>query len=318
MQAHYRVDPRHAGLRADVFLALHAPQLSRSRIKRLIQTGAALVNGHRLASSTRLREGDALQVAWRDDDDATPGAAWPLVVLYEDEHLLAVDKPAGMAVHPVGRKQSGSLVQAVRERYAAEIAAALERGDPEVYPGLAHRLDLFTSGVVLLARNRPALVALQRAVAAGAVDKRYLAIVQGAMTGEGGTIDAPIGPAPGSAVRIRRAVRADGLRAATDWRVLERLRDATLVAVTPRTGRQHQIRVHLASVGHPVWGDLIYGDERLFLRYVANGCRLDGTLPPRQALHAEAVRFRHPATGAPVGIVSPMPEDFARILQSLR
>ena len=318
VQAAYDVGPRHAGLRADIFLALMAPFLSRGRIKRLIQSGEALVDGHRLASSTRLRAGNSLVVRWRDDDDRTPSAAGSLVVLYEDERLLALDKPAGMPVHPVGRKQSGSLVQAVRERYAAEIAAALARGDGSFYPGLAHRLDLFTSGVVLVAKDRPALVALQRAVAEGRFDKRYLAIVEGEVAGERGTIDAPIGAAEGSAVGIRRAVRPDGLPAVTDWEVRERLRGHTLLAVRPRTGRQHQIRVHLASIGHPVWGDLVYRDERLFLRYVANGCRLDATLPPRQALHAEALRFRHPGSGALVEISAPVPEDFERILESLR
>lgn len=318
MRAHYDAGPEHVGLRADVFLALVAPSLSRSRIKRIIQTGEALVNGHRLASSTRMRAGDSLEVRWRDDDDTTASAAGSLVILYEDEHLLAIDKPAGMAVHPVGRKQTGSLIQAVRERYAGEIGASLARGDGGFYPGLAHRLDLFTSGVVLVAKDRAALVAMQRAVAAGRVGKRYLAIVGGELAQERGVIEAPIGAAEGSAVRIRRAVRPDGLPALTEWQVRERLRGHTLAVVQPRTGRQHQIRVHFASIGHPVWGDLIYGDERLFLRYCANGCRLDETLPPRQALHAEALTFRHPASGRLVEIVSLMPADFGRILESLR
>ncbi len=318
MRALYDVGPEHAGLRADVFLALMAPSLARGRLKRLIQSGGARVNGHRLASSTRLRAGDSLEVSWRDDDEPTPSAAGSLVVLYEDDHLLAIDKPAGMAVHPVGRKQSGSLIQAVRERHAAEIAAALARGDAGFYPGLAHRLDLFTSGVVLVAKDRPTLVAMQRAVAAGTVGKRYLAIVEGEVAAQRGTIDAPIGAALGGAVRIRRAVRPDGLPAVTEWEVRERLRGHTLLEVRPLTGRQHQIRVHLASIGHPVWGDLIYRDERLFLRYSANGCRLDETLPPRQALHAEMVLFRHPAGGELLEITAPVPRDFTRILESLR
>ncbi len=318
MQAVFDVAPQHAGLRADIFLALMQPSLSRGRLKRIIQSGDARVNGHRLATSTRMRVGDRLEARWRDDDDTTPSAAASLVVLYEDERLLAVDKPAGMPVHPVGRKQSGSLVQAVRERYAAEIAAALARGDGGFYPGLAHRLDLFTSGVVLVAKDRSSLVAMQRAVAAGAVAKGYLAIVEGEVGPDHGTIDAPIGPAEGSAVAVRQAVRPDGLPAVTDWEVRERLRGHTLLSVRPRTGRQHQIRVHLASLGHPVWGDLIYRDERLFLRYVANGCRLDATLPPRQALHARMVRFRHPGDGRAVEITSGIPGDFERILESLR
>ena len=119
-------------------------------------------------------------------------------------------------------------------------------------------------------------------------------------------------------MRVRRCIRPDGLPAVTEWEVLEGLSAHTLLAVRPLTGRQHQIRVHLASIGHPLWGDLIYQDESLFLRYAANGCRLDPTLPPRHGLHAERVRFRHPVHGRELEVAAPLPEDLARVIAELR
>ncbi len=305
-----------AGLRADVFLCLKAPFLSRAHVKRIIQTGDALVNGHRLASSTRLRAGDALEVRWRPSDDSTAGSE--LRILYEDPYLLAVDKPAGTPVHPVGRKQAGSLIQAVRDRMREEIASRLARGDRTFYPGLVNRLDLFSSGVVLIGKDRATLAALHRAIASGEIRKRYVAVVRGHVEPPAGVIDLAIGAGEGSAVRIRRAARADGLPAVTEYETRERLRGATLLSAWPRTGRQHQIRVHFASLGHPVWGDLIYQDEALFLRYCANGCRPDPGLPPRHALHCESMQFAHPRGGQRIEITAPIPEDFARIVDSLR
>jgi 23S rRNA pseudouridine1911/1915/1917 synthase len=305
-----------AGLRADVFLCLKAPFLSRAHVKRIIQTGDALVNGHRLASSTRMRTGNVLEVRWRPSDDTT--ADPQLRILYEDEHLLAVDKPAGTPVHPVGRKQAGSLIQAVRARMREEIAARLARGDATFYPGLVNRLDLFSSGVVLIGKDRATLAALHRAIGAGRIRKRYLAVVRGHVEPPRGVIDLAIGSDESSAVRIKRAVRADGLRAVTEYETREALRGATLLAAWPRTGRQHQIRVHFASLGHPVWGDLIYDEEALFLRYCANGCRLESSLPPRHALHCRSMELEHPDDGRLIEITAPVPDDFARIVASLR
>ncbi len=312
----FRAAPDEAGLRADVFLCLRAPFLSRAQVKRIIQTGDALVNGHRLASSTRLRAGDALEVHWRPSDDST--TAPELRVLYEDGCLLAVDKPAGVPVHPVGRKQAGSIIQAVRERLGREIASRLARGDRSFYPGLVNRLDLFSSGVVLIGKDRATLAALHRAIGAGEIGKRYLAVVRGHVEPPVGVIDLAIGRDDGSAVRIRRAARAGGQPAVTEYETREPLRGATLLDAWPRTGRQHQIRVHFASLGHPVWGDLIYQDEALFLRYCANGCRLDPDLPPRHALHCESMQFAHPSGGQRIEIAAPIPEDFARIVEALR
>jgi 23S rRNA pseudouridine1911/1915/1917 synthase len=312
----FRVGAELAGLRADLFLGLLAPFLSRTRLKRKIMSGEALVNGNRLATSTRLREGDTIEVRWRQPDDLSP--AWVPEILFEDAHLLAVNKPAGVPVHPAGRKQAGTVIQGVQDRLRQEIDRGLLRGDAGIYPGLVNRLDLFSSGVVLIAKHHQALLAMHRLIAGREVEKRYLVIVRGVVEPGSGRIEDPIGPDGNSRIEVKKAVRPDGLPSVTEYETLEPLAGYTLLAVRPLTGRQHQIRVHFASRGHPVWGDLLYFDESLFLRYLANGCRLDESLPPRQGLHAERVRFRHPLDGQEVEVVAPPPEDFAHILAALR
>ncbi len=311
----FRVGPEQAGLRADLFLSLQAAFLSRTLLKRKIMRGEALVNGHRLSTSTRLRKGDLVEILYRPADDTSP--AWKPEILFEDPHLLAVNKPAGVPVHPAGRKQAGTVIQAVRDRFREETARSLLRGDPGFYPCLVNRLDLFSSGVVLIAKHRQALLAMHRLIARGEVEKRYLVIVRGRLEPASGRFTDPIGRDAASRIELKRAVRADGLPAVTEYQTLEILNGYTLAAARPLTGRQHQIRVHFAARCHPVWGDLLYADESLFLRYLANGCRLDGSLPPRQGLHAERVRFQHPLDGIEVEVTAPPPEDFLRILAGL-
>jgi 23S rRNA pseudouridine1911/1915/1917 synthase len=316
LRATFRVGAEQAGLRADLFLGLRAPFLSRTRLKRKIMSGEVRINGNRLATSTRLREGDTIELRWRPPDDLSP--AWAPEVLFEDAHLVAVNKPAGIPAHPAGRKQAGTVIQAVQDRLRGEIDRGLLRGCAGLYPGLVNRLDLFSSGVVLIAKNREALLAMHRAIARREIEKRYLAIVRGTPEPESGHIEEPIGRDETSPIELKRAVRADGLPAVTEYETLEVLEGYSLLAARPLTGRQHQLRVHFAARGHPVWGDLLYADESLFLRYLANGCRLDQSLPPRQGLHAERLRFRHPLDGREIEIVAPLPEDFSRILASLR
>jgi 23S rRNA pseudouridine1911/1915/1917 synthase len=312
----------HAGLRADVYLALCLPFLARTRIRQKIQTGESLLNGRRYATSARLREGDEITIEWRGPVDRTPAPR--LDILFEDEWILAVDKPAGIASHPMGRIQSGTAIQFARERDAAEIAAHLARGDAGFYPRLVNRLDVFTSGVVLVARTRHALRAMHELVAARRIEKSYMALVEGIIGEQEGRIELAIGRDETSAVALKMAARADGLPSLTTYRVIRRLPRHTLVRAFPLTGRQHQIRVHFAAIGHPVWGDLLYKDERLFLRYL-DFVKGDGTLggipdadlPVRHLLHAEEVSFVHPATEAAVRISSPLPADFEEILQRL-
>jgi RluA family pseudouridine synthase len=307
----YVVAAADAGTRADEYLEHRAPVPSRAFLRRTIQGGGARVNGHRMASSTRLREGDTVVVSWRTRD-YEPAALGPRI-LYRDEHLLALDKPAGMLVHPVGRGAEATLIDVVREALRPVLAES-----NGLSPGLVNRLDQRTSGIVLVAWNPATLASLHRLIGGGGVEKKYVALVAGEMEADVGAVVAPIGKARASAVAIRRAVRGDGQEAVTLYAVRERLAGATLLDVRPLTGRQHQIRVHLAAVGHPVWGDLIYADEALFLRSHAADTGGGPPLPARHALHAAAVRFRHPVTGVVVEIESPIPPDFAWILQGLR
>jgi 23S rRNA pseudouridine955/2504/2580 synthase len=312
--ARLKVEAAYAGLRADVFLSRELPFLSRTRIKQKIQMGETLLNGNRYATSTRLREGDVITLTWRGVPPVGPVPDLP--ILYEDETLLAVNKPAGVASHPMGRIQSGTVVQFARQRYAAQIRAGLDRGDTGFYPRLVNRLDRFTSGIVLLAKTRDALLAMQALVTGRLISKGYVALVEGTVTDSRGRIELRLGPDPSSGTRVKMAPREDGLPAVTEYAVLRRLPSHTLLSVTPITGRQHQIRVHLAAIGHPVVGDLLYKDERLFLRS-HRGDESGGPLPRRHCLHAESLRFDHPVTGSPLAISAPLPPDFLEIMAGL-
>lgn len=303
-------------MRGDVFLALMAPFLSRTRLKQKIQTGDSLLNGKRYGAANRLREGDEVELTWRP---SAPGEPPPdITILYEDGDLVAVDKPAGVAVHPTGRRQSGTLVHGMLVRYREEISQSLSRGDPSVYPGIVNRLDVFTSGVVLFGKRKQITAEMHRRIGGGQVHKSYLVLVRGEVESTEGEIDLPIGKDPEARIRLKHAVRPDGQASLTRYRVLERLPGHTLLMAFPVTGRQHQIRLHFAAVGHPVWGDLLYDDEELFLRYHRNGCRLDATLPPRHCLHAQTLELAHPRTGKALCIVSPVPADFFAIVERVR
>lgn len=315
-----RVSPADAGLRVDVFVAREMPGLSRTRVRQKIQSGEALLNGHRCASSTRLRVGDEIVVPLRarpasEAHSADGGPQLP--VLFEDDHLLALDKPAGMATHPMGRIQSGTVIQAARMRAAEEIREKLSRGDADWYPRSVNRLDVYTSGVVLIALTKGALQAMQELLAAHRVRKEYRALVEGVVAWDAATIMLPLGSDAGSAVRVKMAARPDGQPSITRVRVLRRLPRHTLLEAVPVTGRQHQIRVHLAAVGHPVVGDLLYRDKSLFLRFVASRGQGDASLPARHLLHAARVSFTHPFTGLNVTIESPLPEDFEAAIAAL-
>ena len=310
-----RVDRARAGLRADAFLCRELPFLSRTRIRQKIQTGESFLNGKRYASSTRLREGDEITLQWRSVPDRGPQPE--LEVLYEDNYLLAVNKPAGIASHPMGRAQSGTVIQSARQRYAGGIRDSLDHGDGGFYPSLVNRLDTFSSGIVLIAKIRDALLAMQDLAARALISKEYAVCVEGRVSQDDGRIALPIGRDAASAVRVKMAARPDGLPSVTEYRVRRRLPAHTLLSAFPLTGRQHQIRVHFAALGHPVWGDLLYKDEGLFLRYQQNAGVLDRSLPSRHCLHAERVAFVHPMTRALVTVSAPIPPDFLEILSRL-
>lgn len=305
-----------AGLRADAFLFRELPALSRTRIRQKIQMGESLLNGRRYSTATRLRAGDEIIVTWRGEP--LNGPCPDFEVLFEDSHLLAVNKPAGVASHPVGKHRWGTVVQFARLRCRADIRDSLRRGDTSFYPTLVNRLDVFTSGIVLVAKTRAVHRAMQGLTTRRLIVREYVALVEGSLAHDEGLIELPIGPDPASRVRVKKACRSDGRSSATRYQVVERMPGHTLLAVMPLTGRQHQIRVHLAALGHPVAGDLLYKDEALFLAAQEAGGGPGAAQDPRHCLHARRARFCHPVTGAEVQIEAPVPADFQAVVDRFR
>jgi 23S rRNA pseudouridine1911/1915/1917 synthase len=310
-------------IRLDAFLVLHLTWRSRNSIQELVRAGQVLVDastpdhprGTGVAAvekrpGRRLRNGSRVVVLIPEHLrlKATGPCSDELSILYEDAGILAVDKPPFVAVHPGGRHLVDTLIQRVHARYGAGFE--LERGGA---PRLCHRLDRETSGIVVVGKNPAAHSSVMVQFERRQVEKEYLAIVRGSPAADAGVIDYPIASARTSKVELKMAVAADGQPSRTGWKVLERRDRCALLSCSPHTGRQHQIRVHLAAIGHPVVGDKLYGsDEELFEK------SLEGRLTredlrslglPRQALHNHRVVFRSPATGERVEVRSPLPPD---------
>jgi 23S rRNA pseudouridine1911/1915/1917 synthase len=307
---HLRLDvpASAAGTRLDRFLAA-APEVgTRSQAKRLIDAGLVRVDGRPRKGGHALGAGAIVEV---DVPAAAPSGivaeALPLTVLWEDAHLLAVDKPPGMVVHPAPGWRRGTLVNAL----AHHLGTTAGPGEAD-RPGIVHRLDRDTSGVLLVARSAAALEGLARQFRARTVEKRYLAVVRGRVGPEAGTIDRPIGRHPRERKRMSVAARR-GRAAVTRWTVVERFAGATLLRLHPETGRTHQLRVHLAAAGHPILGDPLYGARRPGRTLPPAGAAF-----PRQALHAEEIRFIHPMTGERLAVRAPLPPDLAGLLDALR
>lgn len=298
---HFEVGPHHHGWRLDRFIKARVPRLSRTRIQKMIRAQRELA-GVELRPSERVRHGQRLTLI--RPAPVEPDVPRRYDVLFDDEHLLAICKPAGLPVHATARFHRNTLTALLREQHA-----------PGEEPRLVHRIDKETSGVMLLARERQTEVALKRALARREVRKRYLAIVHGD-PGERGAIDLSIGPDTASGIRIKQGVDAAGLPALTRWRRIDKRADYALVEAAPHTGRQHQIRVHLAAIGHPIVGDKLYGpDPSLMLEYLETGWteRLAARLTlPRQALHASSIEFGHPHTGSSMRVDCPLTEDLQR------
>jgi 23S rRNA pseudouridine1911/1915/1917 synthase len=303
-----RVGAEGGGARLDRFVAELAAVATRSQAKRLIDAGRVRVDGIVRKSSFPLRAGAEVVVELFDAPaTAIVPEPLPLAVLYEDADLLAVDKPPGLVVHPAPGWRRGTLVNALAHRLGAlaDVGAA-DR------PGIVHRLDRDTSGVILVAKTAAAHRHLARQFRERQVDKRYLAVVRGGVSAPSGVVDRPIGRHAHE--RKRMSVHSPrGRPAVTRWTVLERFPGATLLRVHPETGRTHQIRVHLAAIGHPVVGDPVYGVRR-------RGGADAGPLAtfPRQALHAAEIRFRLPTGGAPIAIVARLPADLEELVAALR
>jgi 23S rRNA pseudouridine1911/1915/1917 synthase len=335
-----RTDRGDAGGRLDRVLMRHLaglPGLSRTQAQGWIAAGRVRVNGGvALRPACRLAAGDALDVELPSASLARrrpPPTAQsiPLAILYEDEHLLAVDKPAGLVVHPTGRYRDGTLVNALawHFRAAGDGEAAPAAAGAEVRPGLVHRLDRDTSGVLLVAKSRAAHAGLARAVKARSLEKDYLAVVYGRAPLGRGRIELRLLRDPGDSRRMM-ASRREGRVAVTLYDLLaEAPHDAvtrsqdgagasawlSLLRCRLVTGRTHQIRVHLSALGLPIVGDPVYGEPRhrgLAAPALAALCREF----PRQALHARRLALRHPVTGLALELVAPLPADFRRLMRA--
>ena len=293
-----------AGKRLDVALARLEPTLSRAQVQRLIEQGQVRVAGALAKPAHKLRAGERIEGRVPAPVPAELLAQEiPLAILYEDADLVVVDKPAGMVVHPAAGHAQGTLVNALLHH-----CRDLSGVGGELRPGIVHRIDKDTSGVLVVAKHDRAHRELAAQWKAHSIDREYLAFVRGVPRGESGTVDAPIGRHPTD--RKRMSTRARVARGAvTHWRVEERLSGATLLRVRLETGRTHQIRVHMASIALPLLGDPVYGGGRA----LPASCGL-----ARQALHATLLGFTHPISGARVRFESPLPADLRALLEALR
>jgi 23S rRNA pseudouridine1911/1915/1917 synthase len=299
----FSASTQHTGKRLDHALHEQFPQFSRARLQDWIKQAHVLVNGSAARASRILREGDRIDVEPADLPPlrAEPEAI-PLRVLYEDSDLVAIDKPAGMVVHAGAGVHTGTLVNALLGRFQS-----LSGLGGELRPGIVHRLDRFTSGVILVAKNDAAHRALAALFAGRQVEKTYLALVHGNLAADRGRIEKPIARDPRHRTRMTARL-ASGRAAWTEYRVLQRFAGFTFLEVRIGTGRTHQIRVHLSSIGHPVVGDRLYGAPAKA-----------EIQPPRARffLHAHRIRFQHPSTGQPLEIESPLPEDLKHSMEQL-
>lgn len=327
----YEVGVDEHGARLDKFLAQRIRWRSRRGIQELIaEEGAVeIVPGKdpqqatigALRDSLKLRTGQEVVVRQPNPQPEQPAiiGADPgeLEVVYEDEYLLAVNKPPNISVHPSRGHLTGSLIHLIHERHRSL------HGETQDMPTLCHRLDRETSGVLLTAKDQVSRTRVGKQFEQRTIDKTYLALVVGEMKQEAGVIDLPLGKALGSEVRLKMGVRedGDGLPSKTEWQVARRLPGHTLVQLHPLTGRQHQLRVHLAALGHPIVGDKLYmGDEQIFIRSVSDELTDEDRaflVLDRQALHNWKLVVDHPFTGERLELVAPLFQDIQEQADSL-
>lgn len=310
------IDDAAAGTRIDAFLAAKFPRISRGQFRRAINSGAVRVAGRITKASYRLSVGDVVVVqAPPPTADRPEPEAIPLSILYEDDHMAVVDKPAGMVVHPGKGRWSGTLVAALQYHFD-ELSGV---GGP-ARPGVVHRLDRDTTGVIVIAKHDEAHFALGRAFHDRLVEKEYAAIAVGAWDRDADRVDQPIGPHPYH--REKMCIRSDDPRsrsAETLFHVEDRFPGFLLIRAEPKTGRTHQIRVHLAHVGCPVLCDRLYGGRAQITAGELSGGAPGGEIVlARQALHARRIALPHPATGERLEVSAPLPEDMARAMELLR
>lgn len=302
------IPPHYAGMRLDQALASLWPAYSRSRVKDWIKTGIIQVDGHPVRPRDPVLGGERIQAQLPQAQpiDAEPQRL-PLTVCYQDAHLMVIDKPAGLVVHPAAGNPDGTLLNGLLH-YAPELA-----GLPRA--GLIHRLDKDTSGLLVVARTLRAHRSLVAQLKERTVEREYEAVVTGVMTA-GGSVDAPIGRHPVD--RKRMAVVTAGKPALTHYRVKERFAYHTHIEVHLETGRTHQIRVHMAHIRYPLVGDPVYGGRSRTLHHLSDGCREILSQFPRQALHAVRLSVQHPETNERMVWQSNLPADMSELLTLLR
>lgn len=290
----------HAGVRLDAFLSADGA-LTRSQAARLIAEGRVRVNGKPAVKSARLSGGETVTVDVPQlRETALPPQDIPLDVVYEDDDVIVVNKPTGLVVHPAPGHPDGTLVNALLHHCGDSLSGI----GGEKRPGIVHRIDRDTSGLIIAAKNDAAHLALSAQLKDHSLSRTYECLVTGNMKQDSGTVDAPIGRS--SADRKKMAVVPTGRRAVTHWEVVARYPGVTHLRCRLETGRTHQIRVHMAYIGHPILGDTVYGAKKPVPGLTG------------QCLHATGLRFVHPRTGEPVELHCPLPPEFTAMLQKLQ
>ena len=320
----YEVGDDEHGSRLDAFIARRASWRSRSGVQNWIEEGMVEVRPFKdpqkapvakMKVGLKLRTGQEVVVRQINPQPVTGDPSMDpgdLDIIFEDQWLVAVNKPPHINVHPSHGHLTGSLIHLIHERHRAIY------GETDEMPTLCHRLDRETSGVVLCAKDGLGRTRLGRQFEARSLDKTYLALVQGVMPEDEGVMNWPLAKALGAEVRLKMGVRVDGEGQAskTEWKVMERFKDSTLVRLHPLTGRQHQLRVHLAHLGFPILGDKLYlGGDQVFIRFLNDGLTDDDRallVMDRQALHNWRLEIEHPYTGKPLCLEAPLFEDIEK------
>ncbi len=304
-----KLEPGHNGWRLDRALAAAVPTLSRERLKALIRSGAVTSGGSAVRDpAAKVRGDECLQLTVPEPEPAHNAPQdIPLTVVFEDPHLLVVDKPAGLVVHPAAGNRDGTLVNALLHHCGESLSGI----GGVARPGIVHRIDKDTSGLLVVAKTDVAHEGLAKQFAAHSIDRKYLAIVSGVPKTARGTVDAPLARSAANRKKIAVVEGGRGKRAVTHWKRLEVLDDAALVECALETGRTHQVRVHMASIGHSLLGDPVYGRSK------ANRELLKTLDFQRQALHAAGLGFTHPVTKHRLSFSSGMPADMQELFNRL-
>ncbi|MFZ3173051.1 MAG: RluA family pseudouridine synthase [Carboxydocellales bacterium] len=297
----FQVEPEQARTRLDLFLTGEVPELTRTHIQKLIDEGRVTINGTVAKANSKLKPGDEISFVIPEPEELkVEGENIPLEILFEDSDVIVLNKPQGMVVHPAPGNTSGTLVNALL--YHCQDLSGI---NGVMRPGIVHRLDKDTSGVIMVAKNDLAHLSLASQIKDREVTRRYTALVHGSIQESGGIIDTPIGRDPQDRKKMA-VVLKNSKQALTRYTVQERFKEYTLVECKLETGRTHQIRVHLAYLGHPVVGDPKYGTRKAHFGLVG------------QALHAGVLGFKHPRTGEYLEFSAPLPERMAGVVRKLR